>query len=54
MREDGARLFRTYSDEGYLIEQKDTGKLYEEAIDVENAQHIYVETNITIDNYGDS
>lgn len=45
-------LWRTYSDEGYLIRQVDTGELYEEAIDVEFTTHTYEETNIAIEDYG--
>lgn len=48
-REDGVVLWRTYSDEGYLIRQVDTGELYEEAIDVELTAHTYEETTITIE-----
>ena len=51
-REDGVVLWRTYSDEGYLIRQVDTGELYEEAIDVEATTHTYEETNIAIEDYG--
>lgn len=51
-REDGVRLYRTYSDGGYLLKQIDTGELYEEAIDIENTSHTYSETNIAIDDYG--
>lgn len=51
-REDGVRLFRTYSDKGYFIMQIDTGNLYEEAIDVEGASHTYSETDIVIEDYG--
>ena len=48
-REDGVRLYRTYSDDGFLIKQIDTGFFYEEAIDVESASHIYEETNELIE-----
>lgn len=48
-REDGVVLWRTYSDEGYLIRQVDTGELYEEAIDVETTIHRYQETTIAIE-----
>ena len=43
-REDGVNLYRTYSDEGYYIKQKQTGIIYDEAIDVEEAKYTYVET----------
>lgn len=51
-RADGVRLIRTYSDEGYLIRQRETGELYMEAIDIEDAPYTYEETTLTeeIDN----
>lgn len=51
-RADGVRLIRTYSDEGFLIRQRETGELYMEAIDIEDAPYTYEETTLTeeIDN----
>lgn len=51
-RADGVRLIHTYSDEGYLIRQRETGELYMEAIDIEDAPYTYEETTLTeeIDN----
>lgn len=43
-REDGVNLYRTYSDENYRIRQIETGAIYDEAIDVENATYTYEET----------
>ena len=43
-RKDGVILYRTYSDNGYYIEQVPTGIKYSEAIDVENAPYSYIET----------
>lgn len=43
-REDGVNLYRTYSDEGFMIERE--GSLYEEAIDPENSGREYRETDI--------
>ena len=43
-REDGVNLYRTYSDEGFKIMQLQTGIVYDEAIDVENAPYTYIET----------
>lgn len=43
-REDGVNLYRTYSDENYKIRQIETGAIYDEAIDVENAEYTYEET----------
>ena len=58
-REDGVNLYRTYSDEGYYILQTQTGIEYSEAIDVENAPYVYMETDKLIEikdtvEYGDS
>lgn len=44
-REDGVRLFRTYSDTGHYIKQIETGAIYEEAVDVESANYTYEETD---------
>ena len=43
-REDGVNLYRTYSDEGFMIERD--GVLYEEAIDPENSGRVYTETTV--------
>lgn len=48
-REDGVVLFRTYSDEGYFIRQRETGIIYEEAVDVEGAPYTYEETDEKIE-----
>ena len=44
-RGDGVKLFRTYSDEGRDIIQNETGIVYSEAIDVENAPYTYTESD---------
>lgn len=44
-RKDGVNLYRTYSTEGYKIRQVQTGIIYDEAIDVENAPYTYTETD---------
>jgi hypothetical protein len=44
-RGDGVRLYRTYSDEGLMIQKVGTDELYDEAIDVENAPYTYTETD---------
>ena len=44
-RADGVRLFRTYSDEGKQIIQNETGIVYDEAIDVEDAPNTYSESD---------
>ena len=48
-REDGVNLYRTYSDENYKIRQIETGAIYDEAIDVENAEYTYEETEEKIE-----
>lgn len=45
IREDGVKLIRYFSDEGYKIIQKETGEIYEEAVDLENAGYTYEETD---------
>lgn len=47
-RKDGVKLYRTYSDSGLLIKQIETGNVYDEAIDVENNDYTYIETEIKI------
>lgn len=44
-RADGVKLYRTYSDEGKQIIQNETGILYSEAIDVDNAPYTYSESD---------
>ena len=48
-RSDGVNLYRTYSDSKLMIKQVETGNVYAEAIDVENAVYTYEETGIPID-----
>lgn len=52
-RNDGVNLFRTYSDQGYMIKQVETGVVYDEAIDVESANYTYEETEEKIENLED-
>lgn len=47
-RQDGARLYRTYSDE-YMIQKVGTEEIYLEAIDVENSENTYTETDIPLE-----
>ena len=44
-REDGVNLYRTYSDINMMLLQNETGDIYAEAIDVENAPYTYTETD---------
>lgn len=48
-RFDGVNLYRTYSDEGFYIKQVETGNIYSEAIDVEDAHYTYSETDEKIE-----
>lgn len=48
-REDGVNLYKTYSDQGFKIKQIETGVVYDEAIDVENAPYTYEETDELIE-----
>ncbi|MBQ9731177.1 MAG: hypothetical protein IJV94_03660 [Bacilli bacterium] len=43
-RNDGVNLYKTYSDEDYLIKKIGTEEIYNEAIDIENAPYKYEET----------
>lgn len=48
-REDGVNLYRTYSDKGVMLRQNETGILYSEPIDIEEAPYTYEETDILIE-----
>ena len=48
-RKDGVKLYRTYSDENYKIKQIETGFIFDEAIDVEDAPFTYEETEELIE-----
>jgi hypothetical protein len=48
-REDGVKLFRTYSDENKYIQKVGTTEIYSEAIDIEGATYEYVETEQVIE-----
>lgn len=48
-RKDGVNLYKTYSDEGYRIIQIETGNIFDEAIDIENAPYTYEETDMPIE-----
>lgn len=52
-REDGVKLFRTYSDENKYIQKVGTTEVYSEAIDVEDATYEYIETDKEIENIED-
>ena len=48
-RSDGVNLYKTYSNENFLIKKVGTEEIYTEAIDVENASYTYEETDTLID-----
>lgn len=48
-REDGVNLYRTYSDTNHYIKQVETGNVYSEAVDVEDAPYTYIETDDVIE-----
>lgn len=48
-RKDNIKLYKTYSDENFKIKQVETGIVYDEAIDVENAPYTYEETDVLIE-----
>lgn len=48
-RSDGVRLYKTYSDSGLMIRQNESGNIYSEAVDVENAPFTYSETDELIE-----
>ena len=49
IRTDGVKLFRIFSDAGKKIIQNESGIVYTEAIDVENAPYTYSESDETIE-----
>ena len=48
-RKDGVDLYRSYSDENYMIQKVGTDEIYDEAIDIETATYEYVETEQEIE-----
>lgn len=48
-RTDGVNLYRIYSDNGMQLLQNETGVLYSEAIDVENAPYTYSESDESVE-----
>ena len=44
-RKDDVKLYRIYSDAGMMIRQDQTGAVFDEAVDVENAPYTYTETD---------
>ena len=50
-RTDGVNLYKTYSDKGVYIKKQGTDEKYDIAVDVENTNYTYEETEEIID-YG--
>lgn len=48
-RADGVNLYRTFSTDGLLIRQVETGIVYGEAVDVEGAPYTYEETDQSVE-----
>lgn len=48
-RKDGVKLYKTYSDSGFYIQKSGTEEIYDEAIDIENAEYDYIETTRKIE-----
>lgn len=48
-RADGVRLYRSYSDRNFYIKQFPTLVEYAEAVDVEDAPYVYIETDKPIE-----
>ena len=48
-REDGKKLYRTYSDVGMMIRKDGTEEMYNEAIDMEDSGFTYTETDVPIE-----
>ena len=51
IREDGARLIRTYSDQNKYIQKVGTQEVYSEAIDLESNGYEYIETDKEIEEF---
>lgn len=52
-RNDGVRLFRTFSNSNLKIQKVGTDEVYDEAIDVEGSPYRYYETDIPIERVDD-
>lgn len=48
-REDGINLYKTYSDQNFMIHKIGTEEIYDEAIDIESAPYEYEETEEKIE-----
>ena len=48
-RKDGGKLYTTRSTSGLKIRQEQTGAVFDEAVDVENAPYTYTETDESVE-----
>ena len=48
-RKDGVKLYTTRSTSGLKIRQEQTGAVFDEAVDVENAPYTYTETDESVE-----
>ena len=48
-RNDGVKLYKTYSDENYRIQKVGTDEIYDEAIDVKSSNYEYIEADEKIE-----
>ena len=48
-RNDGVKLYKTYSDENYRIQKVGTDEIYDEAIDIKGSNYEYIETDEKIE-----
>ncbi len=54
-RTDGIDLYRSYSDQSVYIRKDGTEEVYADAIDIDGAPFVYVETDVPIGNeYGEA
>ena len=44
-RNDGVNLYKTYSDNGLMIQKVGTNEIYNQAIDIESSDFAYMETD---------
>lgn len=49
LREDGVKLIRTYSSRGLRIRQNETGRPYDDAVDIDDGRYSYSETDEKIE-----
>lgn len=52
-RNDGVKLYKSYSDNNKIIHKIGTQEEYSDAIDVEDAPYVYEETDKEISKYSD-